>query len=49
MSSGQPYRLAITATVRRQLAEQVPEAIAFAAHEFINEPLLVNPHRVGNG
>jgi mRNA-degrading endonuclease RelE of RelBE toxin-antitoxin system len=36
-----------TATARRQLAEQLPEAIAFAAHEFINGPLLVNPHRVG--
>jgi mRNA-degrading endonuclease RelE of RelBE toxin-antitoxin system len=29
------------------LAEQLPEAVAFAAHEFINGPLLVNPHRVG--
>lgn len=43
----QPYRLAITATARRQLAEQLPEAIAFAAHEFIIGPLLSNPHRVG--
>lgn len=47
MSSEQPYRLTITATARRQLAEHLPEAIAFAAHEFINGPLLVNPHRVG--
>jgi mRNA-degrading endonuclease RelE of RelBE toxin-antitoxin system len=39
--------LGITATARRQLAEQLPEAVAFAAHEFINGPLLVNPHRVG--
>ena len=47
MSSEQPYRLGITATARRQLAEQPPEAVAFAAHEFINGPLLANPHRVG--
>lgn len=47
MSSEEPYRLAITATARRQLAEQLPEAIAFAAHEFIKGPLLTNPDRVG--
>lgn len=47
MSSEPPYRLAITATARRQLAEQLPEGVAFAAHEFINGPLLANPHRVG--
>ena len=47
MSPEQPYRLAITATARRQLAEQLPEGVAFAAHEFINRPLLANPHRVG--
>ena len=47
MSPEQSYRLAITATARRQLAEQLPESIAFAAHEFIIGPLLTNPHRVG--
>ena len=47
MSPEQPFQLAITATARRQLAEQLPEAVAFAAHEFINGPLLANPHRVG--
>lgn len=47
MSSEQPHRLEITATARRQLAEQLPEAVAFAANEFINGPLLSNPHRVG--
>lgn len=41
------YALAITATARRQLAGQIPAAIAFAAHEFITGPLLDNPHRVG--
>lgn len=48
MSSEDPYQLAIAATARRQLAERLPDAIAFAAHEFINGPLLSNPHRVGN-
>ena len=47
MNSEPPFQLAITATARRQLAEQLPEAVAFAAHEFINGPLLANPHRVG--
>ena len=47
MSPETPYQLAITATARRQLAEQLPEAIAFAAHEFITGPLLANPHRIG--
>lgn len=46
--SHEPYRLAIVATARRQLAEQLPKAIACAAHEFIVGPLLDNPHRVGN-
>jgi len=30
-----------------QLAEILPEPVAFAAHEFIVGPLLTNPHRVG--
>lgn len=47
MTPEKPFELAITATGRRHLAEQLPEAIAFAAHEFINGPLLANPHRVG--
>ena len=41
------YRLLITSTARRQLAETLPESIAFAAHEFITGPLLDNPQRVG--
>jgi mRNA interferase RelE/StbE len=32
---------------RRQLSEVLPEAVAFAAHEFITGALLNNPHRVG--
>jgi mRNA interferase RelE/StbE len=42
-----PYHLAITPTARRQLTENLPEAVAAAAYEFITGPLLGNPHRVG--
>lgn len=45
--SDQPYELVIAPTARRQLAEQLPESVAFAAYEFIVGPLLENPHRVG--
>lgn len=41
------FRLVISPTARRQLAEVLPEAVAFAAHEFIVGPLLENPQRVG--
>lgn len=41
------YALVITPTARRQLAEQLPQAVAFAAHEFIVGALLENPYRVG--
>jgi mRNA interferase RelE/StbE len=41
------YLLVITPTARRQLADRLPEAAAFAAYEFIVGPLLDNPHRVG--
>ena len=41
------YSLVTSPTVRRQLAEVLPEAVAFAAHEFIVGPLLDNPQRVG--
>ncbi|MGH3560647.1 MAG: type II toxin-antitoxin system RelE family toxin [Mycobacterium sp.] len=41
------YQLVIAPTAKRQLAEQLPESIAFAAYEFIVGPLLDNPHRVG--
>jgi mRNA interferase RelE/StbE len=41
------YRLLITPTARRQLAEHLPESAAFAAYEFIVGPLLENPKRVG--
>jgi len=42
------YTLATTPTVRRQLAERLPQGVAFAIYEFINGPLLDNPHRVGH-
>lgn len=41
------YELVVAPTARRQLAEQLPEAVAFAAYEFIIGPLLDNPRRVG--
>lgn len=41
------YALVITPTARRQLAQHLPETVAFAAHEFIVGPLLDNPQRVG--
>jgi len=41
------YRLIIAPTARHQLAEVLPEAVAFAAHEFVIAALLDNPHRVG--
>ncbi|MGH3972491.1 MAG: type II toxin-antitoxin system RelE family toxin [Pseudonocardiaceae bacterium] len=37
----------VTPAVRRALAQRLPAAVAFAAFEFINGPLLDNPHRVG--
>jgi mRNA interferase RelE/StbE len=43
----EPYTLRTTPTVRRALAETLPEAVAAAAYEFITGPLLEQPHRVG--
>jgi mRNA interferase RelE/StbE len=45
--SQEPYALRATPTVRRALAEALPEAVAAAAYEFITGPLLDQPHRVG--
>ncbi|HEY2641137.1 MAG TPA: type II toxin-antitoxin system RelE/ParE family toxin [Streptosporangiaceae bacterium] len=42
-----PYALRTTPTVRRALAQFLPEAVAAAAFEFITGPLLQQPHRVG--
>ena len=41
------YTLIMTPTARRQLAQHLPEAVAFAAHEFIVGALADNPQRVG--
>jgi mRNA interferase RelE/StbE len=41
------YTLVIAPTARRQLAQRLPEAVAFAAHEFIVGALLDNPNRLG--
>jgi mRNA-degrading endonuclease RelE of RelBE toxin-antitoxin system len=37
----------IAPTARRQLTENLPESVAFAAYDFIVGPLLDNPYRVG--
>lgn len=47
MSADKEYLLVIAPTARRQLTEQLPEAVAFAAYEFVLGALLKNPHRVG--
>ena len=43
----EPYTLRTTPTVRRALAETLPEAVATAAYEFITGPLVEQPYRVG--
>jgi mRNA interferase RelE/StbE len=43
----EPFTLRATPTVRRALAETLPEAVAAAAFEFITGPLLEQPYRVG--
>ena len=43
----EPYTLRTTPTVRRALAETLPQAVAAAAYEFITGPLLEQPYRVG--
>ena len=47
MTEPDRYRLVVAPAARRQLADKMPEAVAFAAHEFIVGPLLDNPQRVG--
>jgi mRNA interferase RelE/StbE len=41
------YKLRLSSSARRALAETLPEPIAVAVWEFIRGPLLENPHRVG--
>jgi mRNA interferase RelE/StbE len=45
--TGDRYELVISPTARRQLTEELPQAVAFAAYDFISGPLLDNPQRVG--
>lgn len=47
--SDERFILVITPSARRQLIEQLPATVAFAAHEFIIEPLLENPTASGSG
>ena len=47
MTEHQRYELVVAPIVKRQLAEALPESVAFAAYEFITGPLLENPQRVG--
>jgi mRNA-degrading endonuclease RelE of RelBE toxin-antitoxin system len=42
-----PYELVLTPPARRALSEQLPEAVANAAMEFITTALIENPQRVG--
>ena len=41
------FRLLVSPRARRQMSEQLPLPVAFAAYEFISGPLLSNPRRVG--
>lgn len=41
------YDVVLTRSARRALEEQLPEAVAAAAFEFIAGPLRADPHRVG--
>lgn len=43
----QPFELRITATARRQLTENLPTSVAFAAYAFVRGPLIQHPKRVG--
>lgn len=41
------YRVVVSRSAGRQLAEHLPESAAAACVEFIFGPLAANPHRVG--
>jgi mRNA-degrading endonuclease RelE of RelBE toxin-antitoxin system len=41
------YEIVVTAPAARAIRETLPEAVAFAAIEFIIGPLRENPRRVG--
>ena len=41
------YRLVVAPAVVRQLADKLPESVAWACYEFITGSLLDNPQRAG--
>ena len=41
------YGVVLSASARRALTEDLPEAVAVACFEFIRGPLAETPHRVG--
>lgn len=41
------YSLRLSRAARNALADTLPEGVAAAVWEFVNGPLLDNPHRVG--
>jgi mRNA-degrading endonuclease RelE of RelBE toxin-antitoxin system len=41
------FRVVLTRTAARQLAERLPESAATACVEFVFRPLADDPHRVG--
>jgi mRNA-degrading endonuclease RelE of RelBE toxin-antitoxin system len=47
LDAPESYTLRTTPTVRRALAETLPEGVAAAAYEFITGPPLEQPHRIG--
>ncbi len=47
MSESEPYELVLTPPAVRALQTRLPEAVAAAVIEFLTEPLVANPRRVG--
>jgi mRNA-degrading endonuclease RelE of RelBE toxin-antitoxin system len=45
--SEQPYDLILSPAARRALTDELPQAAAFAAWEFISGPLVLRPRVVG--
>jgi mRNA interferase RelE/StbE len=43
----EPYSVLVSAQARRNIHENLPADVAFAAMETITGPIATNPHRVG--
>lgn len=43
----EPYEIVVPGPVGRVIREELPQGVAWAVIDFINGPLLENPHRVG--